>query len=136
MADTNDSTAKFGGSQSGKPCPRFANDGPISWERRPNSDQTVGPVLRPRRWIASPGAMDDDEVLSSLLGLVFVVFVVDGQSVNKVDDVAISSDAGADLQTPSKQGALSTISSVDISTLAPLVANNSDDMLLHLLLLD
>ena len=77
----------------------------------------------------------DDEVLSSSLGLVFFAVGVD-ESVNKVDDVATSSDAGADLQTPSKQGALSTISSVDISTSAPLVANNCDDMLLYLLLLD
>lgn len=32
------------------------------WEEaiRPNSDQTVGPVWRPRRWVASPPGCDCD----------------------------------------------------------------------------
>ena len=68
MAERSDSTEKLGGSQSGNPWPRLATL--CSWERQPNSDQMVGPVMVTRRRIASPAVKD------GLTGVVFVLPLV------------------------------------------------------------
>mmetsp|Transcript_12570 Transcript_12570/g.27775 ORF Transcript_12570/g.27775 Transcript_12570/m.27775 type:complete len:214 (+) Transcript_12570:1520-2161(+) len=52
-ASAREAVAKGGGSQLGKPWPRLAREG-RSAANRPNSLQTVGPVERPRREMASP----------------------------------------------------------------------------------
>lgn len=111
MAETRDSTAKSGGSQSGNPWPRLATS--CSWERRPNSDQTVGPVMLPRRRIASPAVDDGDS--SPLLAVSAV-----GESPFRL---SVSLASGDETQMPSKQGALSIVSNTSSMSVFAVDAN-------------
>ena len=70
-----------------------------SCEILPNSDHTVGPVIVPNRKIASPALL-----------------LVVSAAADMFDALPFSSPSGEDSHTPSKQGALSTVSKSSLSS--------------------